>query len=142
MVFSVVFSRRVSMLALAALALSGCLTRSLPLPPPSATIQSVTSCPVIDCPMGGVIVTIGGTNAQPGATVIAYDDSIPPTETGQHLGGNAEAQPTGRWAITINPRQLSPGVVSAVQRGHVIRVFQATAEGEASQSVYVEVPRM
>ena len=33
-------------------------------------------------------------------------------------------------------------VVSAVQRGHVIRVFQATADGEASQSIYREVPRM
>lgn len=142
MVFTVLLPRRATLFALAVVALSGCLTRSLPLPPPSATIQSVTSCPVLDCPMGGVIVTIGGNDAHPGATVIAYDDSIPPTSTGEQLGGNARASDAGRWAITITPRQLSPGVVSAVQRGHVIRVFQATADGEASQSIYVEVPRM
>jgi hypothetical protein len=142
MVLTVMFPRRATLLALVTVALGGCLTRSLPLPPPSATIQSVTSCPVLDCPSGGVIVTIGGDDAHPGATVIAYDDSIPAPESGERLGGNAIAQPTGHWSITIYPRQLSPGVVAAVQRGHVIRVFQATTDGEASQSVYREVPRM
>lgn len=142
MVVGVMVSRRATLLALLSAALGGCLTRSLPLPPPSATVQSVMACPPLDCPMGGVIVTVGGSNAQPGATVIAYDDSIPPTDAGEQLGGNARATASGVWQITIVPRRFSTGTVAAVQRGHVIRVFQATAEGEASQSVYIEVPRM
>lgn len=142
MVEMVMLSRRAALLTLTIAALGGCLGRSLPLPPPSATIQSVTNCPVIDCPMGGVIVTIGGSDAKAGATVVAIDVSIPPTDTGMQLGYTAFASPAGDWQITFVPRQLSPGNVAAVQRGHVIRVFQVTPEGEASQSRDYDVPRM
>ncbi len=119
---------------------AGCLTRSLPIPPPSAAVQSVTECPALDCPMGGVIVTVGGNDARAGSTVIVQvGDPFGPTN--EYLGGSARASDAGVWQVTATPRQVSPGRVAAPQRGDTIRVFLVTEDGEASQSFYTQVPR-
>lgn len=135
-------TRRALLTLLVALPLvGGCLGRAIPVPPPSATIQSVTQCPMLDCPGGGLVVTLAGT-ANARALVTAIDEEAPRGPDGEYLSGVAMANDLGRWSITLAPRQFTPGTVSAVQRGHTIRVFQVTADGEASSSFYVTVPSM
>ena len=133
-------TRRATLAALVATAF-GCVTRSLPIPPPSATIQSIAECPLIDCPMGGVSLTVGGSDALAGATVTVLDEEAPigPSEL---LGAAARADGAGVWQVVLVPRRVSAGAVVAVQRGHRIRVFQVTDDGEASQSFFLVVPRM
>ncbi len=135
-------TRRALLTLLVALPLlGGCLGRALPVPPPTATIQSITQCPMLDCPEGGLVVTLTGT-ANARALVTALDEEAPRGPDGEYLSGVAMANELGRWSITLAPRQFTPGTVSAVQPGHSIRVFQVTADGDASSSFYVSVPRM
>ncbi len=113
----------------------GCLGRSVPIPPPEAVIQAVTECPPARCPEGGVIVRLGG-RAIENAQVFAQDVSGPTDPTGQVLpSGSARARADGRWEITLGPQTDGMGVVRAVQRGHLIEVFQVNDAGEASNTV-------
>lgn len=128
------------MLVALALWAGACLGRSLPLPPPAQIVQTITECPRSQCPDGGVILRLNGT-ALAGAFVVAEDTSVPMDPMGgQLLVGSATAdRSTGAWGITLTPRTDSTGAVRAVQRGHVIRVFQVNDAGEASLAVYVTV---
>jgi hypothetical protein len=122
------------------LPLAGCLTHSLPIPPPSAAVQAVTVCEPAVCPNGGVTVTLGG-SAAIGALVIVEDTnplSLGPR--GEALVAGARATADGSWRVILAPQRDGAAVRSA-QRGDVLNVYQVTAEGEASQSVFVQVPR-
>lgn len=128
------------MLAVLVLAVAGggCITRSLPLPPPGQITQAVTECPITDCPGGGVIVRLNG-QALSGATVIAEDEDAMLDPSGMLLAGAARASATGTWQIILGPQRGSTGVVRAVQRGHTINIFQVNDAGEASSTASITV---
>lgn len=123
-----------------ALALAGCITRSLPVPPPMATVQGITACEPAVCPAGGVTVTVGGT-AFAGALVIV-EDANPASVgvAGEALVGAARALADGTWRAVLAPQRDAAGV-RAPQRGDVLNVYQITAAGETSQSTFVTIPR-
>lgn len=125
---------------LVAISLSGCLTRSLPVPPPSATVQAITACDEATCPNGGVTVTLSGT-AIAGAMVLVEDTNVATLgASGEALVGGARAQADGAWRVVLAP--VRDGArVRAAQRGDVLNVYQITPDGEASQSRFVQVPR-
>ncbi len=118
----------------------GCITRSLPLPPPSQIVQSVLPCAPGQCPDGGVVVRITGT-ALPNARVVAEVLDVPMDPSGELLGAQTRATASGQWQLTINPAPDSRGVVRAARRGSTISIFQVNDMGEASLSVNVVVPR-
>lgn len=126
--------------ALIALPFSGCLTRSLPVPPPSAVVQGITACDPGLCPDGGVTVTVGGT-AIAGALVIVEDTNLASLGSrGEALVGGARALADGSWRVVLAPVR-DGATVRAPQRGDVLNVYQVTPDGEASQSVFVQIPR-
>lgn len=132
------FARRTMLLLV--LPLAGCLTRSLPVPPPSAVVQAITACEASVCPSGGVTVTLGGT-AIAGALVIVEDTSLASVgPRGEALVAGARVQGDGTWRAVLAPVRDGAGV-RAVQRGDVLNVYQVTPDGEASQSTFVQVPR-
>jgi hypothetical protein len=116
----------------------GCLGRVIPILPPVANIQSIEECPASKCPEGGVVVTIGGGNADAEAIVTAYIDEGNDAGTGL-LGGNAHATTEGVWAITIGPRR-EMGVLRVPRRGQTIRVFQSNELGQSSSSATIQIP--
>lgn len=119
---------------------AGCLTRSLPVPPPSAAVQAVTVCEPSECPNGGVVVTLAGM-AVPSAMVLV-EDTNPATvgARGEALVGGARALADGSWRVILAP-QRDGATVRAVQRGDVLNVYQITPAGESSQSLFLQVPR-
>lgn len=130
--------RRTTLLLLLVIG-SGCLGRSFPIPPPQNVVQSVTECPPAQCPGGGVILRLSGV-ATAGAQVFAQDVSGPADPTGQILpAGSARVTSEGAWQLTLGPQLDSMGVVRAVQRGHLIDLFQVNDRGEASNTVTVLV---
>lgn len=135
----VMITRR-ALLLLGVWAVSGCLTRSLPVPPPSATVQALTACAPEDCPNGGVTVTVAGL-AQPGAMVLV-EDTNPATvgPRGEALVAGARALEDGAFRVVLTPVRDGT-TVRAPQRGDTLNVYQITASGEASQSLFLQVPR-
>lgn len=132
-------SRR-AVLWLGVWAASGCLTRSLPVPPPSATVQALTACAPEDCPNGGVTVTVAGT-AQPGAMVLVEDTNRATVgPRGEALVAGARALEDGAFRVVLAPVR-DGATVRAPQRGDTLNVYQITASGEASQSLFLQVPR-
>lgn len=94
--------RRGACLALV-LTVMGCLGRSLPTPPPGATVESVTDCGAAECPGGGVTVHLTGTGMA-GAQVVVEDQN--PATMGAHgeaLGAIARVTPAGDWRATLGP---------------------------------------
>lgn len=130
----VMVTRRATMLGLL-VAGAACLGRSVPIPPPEAVVQSVMECPPARCPDGGLIVRVGG-RALEHALVFAQDVSGPMDPSGQIFpAGSARAGADGRFEITLGPQLDSMGVVRAVQRGHLIDVFQVNDSGEVSNTL-------
>ncbi|MEZ4406503.1 MAG: hypothetical protein R3A52_08520 [Polyangiales bacterium] len=122
------------------LAATGCLQRSLPVPPPSVTSQSIEECPASECPDGGVVVTFVG-EAFPLAEVI-LEDRTPLTvgPRGEVLGGVARADATGAWRFTLTPqRDLATGAVRAPRRGDTVSIYQVTAPPDSEVSGVREV---
>lgn len=128
---------RIAVLALA-VAVGGCITRSLPLPPPGQITQAVTECPSTECPDGGVVVRLNGQGLT-GATVIAEDEDATLDPSGMLLAGAARVSATGTWQIILGPQRGSTGAIRAVQRGHTINIFQVNETGDASSTVSVTV---
>lgn len=122
------------------LASLGCLTRSLPVPPPSAAVQEVIVCDPAECPNGGVSVRLAGM-AMAGAMVLVEDtnpDSL--GARGEALVAGARALADGSWRVILAP-QRDGATVRAVQRGDVLNIYQITPTGDASQSLFLQVPR-
>jgi hypothetical protein len=107
---------------------AGCLQRSLPLPPPSVTAQSVVACPPAECPGGGVIVTLEG-SAQPRAEVLLQDTAAHATApTGESLFVGTTATETGAWRLVLGPvRVRGPMTVLAPRTGDALNLFQILA---------------
>lgn len=120
--------------------LSGCITRSLPVPPPSAAVQSVAICEPSRCPNGGVTITLTGL-AQPSALVVV-EDTNPATfgPRGEALVAGGRAAADGAYRVVLAPVR-DGDVVRAPQRGDTLNVYQITAAGEPSQSIFVQIPR-
>lgn len=122
--------------------LGGCLGRSLPLPPPSVTSQSVTECAASVCPSGGVTVTLEGT-ALPNATVVVED--LNPAQMGARgelLAVVTRADDEGAWRAILGPRRDPDSErVLAPQRGDTVQVWQVSVEGDASGVRRVVIPR-
>ena len=118
----------------------GCLTRSLPVPPPSAVVQSVTVCEPAQCPNGGVTVTVVGT-AMANAMVLVEDTNPAALgAAGEALVGGARALSDGSFRVVLAPVR-DGDTVRAVQRGDVLNIYQITPMGEPSQSLFLQVPR-
>jgi hypothetical protein len=138
MIVAVMMARRATLWMLVVMG-AGCLGRSFPIPPPQNVVQSVTECPPAQCPEGGVILRLSGV-ALENALVFAQDVSGPVDPTGQILpAGSARATAAGQWQITLGPQRDATGAVRAVQRGHLVDVFQVNDRGEASNTVTVLV---
>ncbi len=125
---------------------SGCLQRSLPLPPPSISGVTVTGCDPTECPQGGVIVTLEG-GSQPGAQVIV-DDTAPhaTAPTRESLTVVTDASPAGLWRAVLRPvRVRGTTTVLAPRVGDTLNVFQIVStpgtEVSLSRSVIVTAPR-
>ena len=131
---------------LVAVAASGCLQRSLPLPPPSVTAQASTVCPPTECPQGGVIVTLEGT-AQPNADVIVQDTAPHATApTGETLFVGTAANAAGAWRLVLGPMPVrGSATVLAPRVGDALTLFQIDAppsnEVSSSRTLVVEAPR-
>ena len=127
-------------------AASGCLQRSLPLPPPSLTAQAVTACAPAECPQGGVIVTLEGL-ALPRAEVIVQDTAPHATApTGETLFVGTLASETGAWRVVLGPVPVrGTATVLAARVGDALTVFQIEAppsnEVSSPRTVVVEAPR-
>ena len=119
-------------------AASGCIQRSLPLPPPSVSGITVAECPLIECPQGGVIVTLDGL-ALPDAQVIVED--IAPhasAPTGESLLVGTSANAAGVWRVVLGPvRVRGTMTVLAPRVGDTISLFQI----QASPTNEVSLPR-
>jgi hypothetical protein len=130
---------------------SGCLGRTLPIPPPGAQVFS-ENCDTVTCPQGGVIVTLRGT-ARAGALVVVENLNRQTPEGGRFTAAAyASGEPTtdagmgvaaGRFEIQLLPLRvpMAPPVVS--QRGDRLVVYQLVrTEGgtyEQSESVQLTV---
>lgn len=127
-------------------AASGCLQRSLPLPPPSITAQGVTVCPPDECPQGGLIVTLEGL-ALPGAQVVVDDTAAHASATtGEALTVVTEATAAGLWRAVLGPvRVRGSATVLAPRVGDALSVFQISAppanEVSSPLTVVVTAPR-
>jgi len=124
------------------LSVTGCLGRSLPLPPPSVTAQAVTACDPGQCPDGGVVVTLEGTSLA-GATIVVEDTNPAAAgDQGELLAVVARASEAGVWRAVLGPVRDVGGRLRAPRRGDVLSVWQVALGGDASGVVYVTVPRM
>ncbi len=129
------------------LAASGCLQRSLPLPPPSISGITVTTCEPTECPQGGVIVTLEGNDALPGAQVIVDDTAAHASApTGETLTVVTNASAAGLWRAVVGPvRVRGTATVLAARVGDSLNVYQIastpSAELSLSRTVIVAAPR-
>lgn len=126
--------------------LSGCLQRSLPLPPPSISAQVVTECSPNECPQGGFIVVLEGL-ALPGAQVLVDDTAAHASAaTGETLTVQTDADATGAWRAVVGPvRVRGTMTVLAPRVGDVLSVFQISApptnEVSSPRTIVVAAPR-
>lgn len=150
--------RPASVIAIVALLASlgaGCIARTLPIPPPGASIFS-DSCDIATCGDEGVIVRIDGL-ARPGAIVVAENTSrhLPDqrrfsasafatediTDAGAGDGGNPGM---GRYEVYFGPQRDPMGVITACHHLDTIVVYQlvrnADNNWEPSSSVMITVP--
>lgn len=133
--------RRVIVLGFLA-SLGGCLSRTLPVPPPVVESITVAECDTARCPRGGVIVTLVGSGALPEAQVIVEDTEMTARgPRGEVLGALARATDIGTWRVVLEPQLDPDGNVRAPQRGDVLNVYQITPSFETSQSAFREIPR-
>lgn len=133
--------RRVIVLGFLA-SLGGCLSRTLPVPPPVVESITVAECDTARCPRGGVIVTLVGSGALPEAQVIVEDTEMAARgPRGEVLGALARATDVGTWRVVLEPQRDADGNVRAPQRGDVLNVYQITPSFETSQSAFREIPR-
>jgi hypothetical protein len=132
-------------LTLAALG-SGCLQRSLPLPPPSISAQVVTECSPNECPQGGLIVVLEGLGL-PGARVLVDDTAAHASaSTGETLTVQTDADAAGAWRAVVGPVRVRGSMnVLAPRAGDVLSVFQISAppanEVSSPRTVVVVAPR-
>nr|MBK7064977.1 hypothetical protein [Deltaproteobacteria bacterium] len=125
---------------------TGCLQRSLPLPPPSISGVTVTGCDPAECPQGGVIVTLEGSSL-PGAQVIVDDTALHATApTGESLTVVTDASSAGLWRAVVGPvRVRGTMTVLAPRVGDTLNVFQIVStpstEVSLSRSLIVTAPR-
>ncbi len=123
-------------------AASGCIQRTLPLPPPSISAITVTACAPTECPQGGLIVTLEG-SALPGAQVIVDDTALHASApTGETLTVVTDASSTGAWRAVMGPvRVRGTMTVLAPRMGDALNVFQiqAAPSNEVSSSLTVTV---
>jgi hypothetical protein len=132
--------RAVFGLGLAAM-VSGCLQRSLPLPPPSISAQVVTECSPNECPQGGLIVVLEGL-ALPGARVAVDDTAMHANPlSGERLSVLTDADAAGAWRAVVGPvRVRGTMTVLAPRVGDALSVFQiSTPANEVSSPVTVVV---
>lgn len=122
------------------LASVGCLTRSLPVPPPSAVVQAVTACEPTTCPNGGVSVIIAGTAVPSALVIVENTNPAALGPRGEALVAGARALPDGSFRVLLAP-QRDGDSVRAPQRGDTLNVYQLTPSGEPSQSLFLQIPR-
>lgn len=140
-------SPRPTILASMALALSGCLQRSLPIPPPSVQSIVVRDCDAATCGAGvtGAVVDLSGEGYSDGILFVVdlTQAQMGGGPRGEVPGAVASITATGQWHVTVGPVRDGAGVVHAVQRGDVLEVYQVTAapDSELSSSRFVTVPR-
>ena len=140
--------RPLSLLLCSALlgAASGCIQRSLPLPPPSVSGVTVGQCPLIECPQGGVIVTLEGL-ALPNAEVIVEDlEPHASAPTGESLLVGTTANAAGAWRVVLGPVRVRGNMtVLAPRVGDTLSLFQIQAsptnEVSLPRTLVVEMPR-
>jgi hypothetical protein len=127
-------------------AATGCLQRSLPLPPPSISGITVTTCDPVECPQGGLIVQLEGV-ALPNAQVIVDDTAAHASApTGETLSVVTEAGASGAWRAVLGPvRVRGTATVLAARAGDELTVYQLvptpTVEVSLPRTVLVEAPR-
>lgn len=132
-------------------AATGCLSRTLPILPPGATVYSET-CEPDTCPGGGRIITIRGIAAS-GAFVVAENLSrsrpdgmhfvASTTATTQADVSAGRATVVGSYEICLCPRPDGAGGVLISQPGDRLIVYQyvETSEGIArSDALELSVP--
>ncbi len=120
---------------------AGCLTRGLPLPPPSVTAQAFTVCAPTECPGGGVIVELSGTSLPNSVVLLQDTNQRASVATGESLFVGTTADATGLWRLVMGPVPVrGTTTVLAPQVGDALNLFQiAPPDNEVSSSRIITV---